>query len=304
MENQSPILPEKLFPAEIRTIAVVAPAGPPPVDRLNAGIAALEAMGRRVVATPTLFARGESSYLAESLEARLEDFNRAIRDPEVDLILCARGGFGSVHLLPGIDWETLTRRKLPVMGYSDITAIHGAMLARRAGVAIAGPSAVKMPDVLECGVTARSMQAAWAATSGERLLEQSLSVIAGDGNEVEGYPFAANLAVLSTLCGTAFQPDLCGRILILEDVNEPLYKIDRYLTQLKMSGMLDAPAALCFGSFTGVPPTVELMRLEETLARELGVPVYRNFPFGHAFPMAAVNAAQKWRLAEGVVTVA
>lgn len=302
MENQSPVLPESIFPPEIRTIAVVAPAGPPPADRLNAGIAALETIGCRVVATPTVFSRGDSSYLAGSLEARLEDFNRAIRDPETDLILCARGGFGSVHLLPGLDWETLARRNLPVMGYSDITALHGAMLARHAGVAVAGPSAVMMPEALACAATAAGLRAAFHPESGRALLPQPLAAAGNTGTPARGYPFAANLAVLVTLCGTPFQPDLTGRILILEDINEPLYKIDRYLTQLLMAGMLEAAAALCFGNFSGVPPTAELIHLEEDFARKTGKPTYRNFPFGHALPMATVNAARLWQLADGVVT--
>ncbi len=295
------------LPPHIRTIAIVAPAGPPPGDKLAAGIAVLEQLGIRTATTPDLFTRDSgTSYLSASLETRLANFNAAIRNPDVDLILCARGGFGSVHLLAGLDWTTLVKRNLPVLGYSDITAIHAGMLARRAGMPIAGTSAVKLPEALTDKFSSAALAAALNPQGSVHGLPEPPAAVQPVTPEsaamcIEAPPFAANLTVLTTLCGTEFLPDLTGRILILEDVNEPLYKLDRYLTQLAMNHVFDKLAGLCFGSFSGVPPTAELFKLEERIARLVPGPTYRNFAFGHAFPMTAANAGQRWRLDAGRV---
>ena len=102
---------------------------------------------------------------------------------------------------------------------------------------------------------------------------------------------ALNLTVLASLCGTPFMPDFSGMILILEDINEPVYKIDRMLTQLAINGVFSNLAMLIFGNFSGTEST-ELEMLFKRFADTLNIPCLSNFPFGHCFPMHAVNASQ------------
>lgn len=297
-----------LFPSHIKTIAVTAPAGPPKISEVETALDLLQSMQLKVIAAPEIFARaGEASYLSSPLDSRLKSLNAAIADPEVDLIICARGGFGSVHLLEDLDWETLRRRNIPILGYSDITALHAGMLAKNAGIPIAGPSLVKLPVITDDLYSTGSLQ---NALSNEAIVTdippfplplESLNDAAA-ASAVTARPFAANLTVLTTLCGTEFMPDLTGRLLILEDINEPLYKLDRCLTQLAMNKVFQQLSGLCFGSFTGLPPTAELYHLLKRFAPAVNGPVYKNFTFGHDFPMTAVNAWQKWTIIQGRLT--
>ena len=303
MENQIAGSLKNVFPAGIRTVAVVAPAGPFDPEALRSGIALLEEAGLRVVTSPELWTRCGVPYLAQERAVRLADLNRAIRDPRTDLILCARGGFGSVHLLDGVDWETLRKRALPVMGYSDITALHGAMLARHAGIPVAGPMAAKLVEAARFEMNTAGIRRAFAGKPGEALWDGALRGRRGHA-PIYGKPFAANLTVLATLCGTDFQPGLTGRIVILEDVGEPVYKIDRMLTQLAMSGVFRGVRALVFGSFTGTAEQADLERLEDELGARLALPVFRDVPFGHVFPMITVHAEQNWEVRDLRIRVA
>lgn len=136
------------FPSSVRKIAVPAPAGIPDRKRLDDSLALLHSFGIETVPGRHIFAESGESYFASSKENRAEDFNAFLHDPSIDLILCARGGYGSMQILPLIDWETLRRRNLPVVGFSDITAIHLAMLRKKAGIPIASQMAARLSAAL------------------------------------------------------------------------------------------------------------------------------------------------------------
>ena len=124
---------QPIFPENIRCIAVTAPAGKAAPAALELALQELA----QVVKVKNYIAQATDdtpSYLAADAAARIACFNNAVNDPEVDLIAAVRGGFGSVHILQEIDYATLRKRNLPVMGYSDITSLHCAMLAKNAGV--------------------------------------------------------------------------------------------------------------------------------------------------------------------------
>ena len=148
------------FPSSVRKIAVPAPAGIPDRKRLDDSLALLHSFGIETVPGRHIFAESGESYFASSKENRAEDFNAFLHDPSIDLILCARGGYGSMQILPLIDWETLRRRNLPVVGFSDITAIHLAMLRKKAGIPIASQMAARLSAALADKRTADSMERA------------------------------------------------------------------------------------------------------------------------------------------------
>ncbi|MPM97090.1 putative murein peptide carboxypeptidase [bioreactor metagenome] len=104
-----------------------------------------------------------------------------------------------------------------------------------------------------------------------------------------GLPLAGNLSVAASLCGTPYFPDVSGRILILEDLNEPVYRLDRCLTALEQNGVFRRCAGLLFGQFTDCGPREELAPLFRRIAADAGGPVLMNFPFGHTFPLATLD---------------
>ena len=297
------IISESAFSEHIRCIAITAPAGPPDLEKLQKELDFI----RRFVKVKTFLAAPQSttpSYLAGEIPERLKLLNAAINDMEVDMILCARGGFGSMHLLSGIDYETLKKRNLPVMGYSDITALHCAMLAKNAGTPIAGSNLIGWQGVTEDIFSFQAHKAALSQDSASMLLDEAPQKIrallpSSTHTSVTAAAYAANLTVLAALCGTEFMPDFSNYILILEDVNEPLYKVDRMLSQLQLAGVFKNLSALAIGCFTGMDNAAGLEKLFCRIALQNNIQLFTGFQFGHTMPMCAVNARKKLTLTDG-----
>ncbi len=280
-----------MIPEQCRTIAVTAPAGPLAAERFADGVEWLRTEGKRVKIMPHANGPSPASYLAAATEARAGDLTAAWLDPEVDLILASRGGFGSAHLLELLDWgELAARPMLPVVGYSDITALHWAMIAREAGMPVVGPMLGKLSEAARSAYTAQTFHAALAQESMELPPAPEFGpFLVWKKKAAAGLPLPGNLAVAVTLCGTPFCPDPAGKILLFEDLNEPAYKLDRYLTQLLQNGFFRRAAGVIFGQFCDCAPQEELNRLFQEVAREVRGPVLSNFPFGHIFPLACLN---------------
>ena len=224
-------------------------------------------------------ATDRTGYLAGKDRDRLDDLNHAIRDPRIDAIWCLRGGYGMIRILPGIDYDALCRAPKTIIGYSDITALHAAVQRKCMMISYHGP-------------TARETMSEFSRDSFLRaLVDQTDSCgVAPSAREIshghaEGRLVGGNLAVLASLCGTPFAPDLSDGILILEDINEHVYRIDRMLEQLMLSGALNGCKAIVFGECVkctdddaGARAFDDLLR---EIAEELGVPCMAGIPVGH-----------------------
>jgi len=260
-------------------VALVSPAGPlrGPSD-LERAIANVESMGWEAVVAPNVLAR--RGYFAGSDDERRADLDRALRDPEVDAVWCARGGYGAMRLLDALDYGALARRPKPLLGFSDITALHAA-LATRSGIA-----SYHAP-------TARGALTAFSRDSLERAVVRGVDPCGTIGSArvlrpgiAEGRLVGGNLALLVALLGTPYFPALDGAILVLEDIGEAVYRLDRMLVQLRLAGALSRVAGLVFGAFTDCPETSDdgVRRLDEVLdeaAAAAGVPAVANAPVGH-----------------------
>jgi muramoyltetrapeptide carboxypeptidase len=260
-------------------VALVSPAGPlrGPAD-LERAIANVQALGwEPIVGSHVLARRG---YFAGNDAERFGDLDRALRDPGVDGIWFARGGYGSMRLLDGIDYVAIARRPKALIGFSDITALHAAIGARSAIVTYHAP-------------TARGVLSAFSRASLERAVvrgEDPCGVAAGARTvrpgTAEGRLMGGNLAMLAALAGTPYFPPLDGAILVVEDIGEAVYRIDRMLQQLRLSGALARVAGLVFGAFTDCPETSDdgLRRIDEVIAEAAdaaGVPCLAGVPVGH-----------------------
>jgi muramoyltetrapeptide carboxypeptidase len=259
------------------TIAVVAPAGIPKLDGLEQGLALLRSWGYRPVVGPHL--RERHLYNAGVAAARAADLGWALSAPEVDAVWLARGGYGCVHCLPSLPREGLDGR--PVLGCSDATALFAALLTRRVSALVHGPMletiATNVDDATRARVRAMLAGAEVEPIPGEHFC--------GPEVEVEGPVVGGNLCVLACVAGTPWALSARGAILVLEDIGEAPYRIDRMIAQLAHSGALDGVLGIALGDFVACrPPEGASYTLDDVLRdvlAPLGVPVIARLPLGH-----------------------
>jgi muramoyltetrapeptide carboxypeptidase len=281
------VTPAPLRPRALRAgarLRIAAPSGPVPEDRLAAGLAALApVVAGEISLAPNLGAR--AGYFAGDDPARLVALQAALADPEVDAVLCARGGYGLTRLLPLLDPSRLAAAPKLIVGFSDVTALLAWALARAGLASVHGPVVAQLATIAE--EDRERLALLLAGEDPGALVADAGAVLRGGC--VEGTLVAGNLEVLRSLVGTRFLPDLSGCVLALEEVGERPYRIDRALTQLLTSGALRGVRGVAVGQLvaceepaSGNPdsPTAEQVVLERLGV--LGVPVVTGFPFGHA----------------------
>ena len=273
-------------------VALVAPAGPlRSPDELDTALANARSLGWEPVPSPRALAR--DGYLAGDDAIRAESFNAALRDDSIDGIWCLRGGYGAMRILSALDYDALRRRPKAIIGYSDVTALHAAIGVRSGVIGFHGPTArgALTPfsrDSLVRAVTTNADSGGVAVDA--RVLRPG---------RASGPLVGGNLALLASLVGTPFAPDYTGAILVVEDIGETTYRIDRMLKQLELSGALGKVAGIVFGQFTeGTDPTdVTSRRLDDVLreaAAVAGVPAIAGAPIGHiddqwTLPLGAIG---------------
>ena len=272
-------------------MALVAPAGPlRGREDIDGAIVNARALGwEPVVATHALARAG---YFAGDDATRAADLNAALRDSRIDGVWCLRGGYGAVRIVDRIEWDALGRHPKAVLGYSDITVVHAA-IARPAGLVSYHAPTARSP--LSAFSRASLENAVMRGTNSCGVAGRARALRAGRASgRLEG----GNLAVLAGLVGTPYMPALDGAILVLEDVNEAVYRIDRMLAQMRLSGSLHGVRAIVFGECTNCPEESDdgARGLDDVLlelADRLRVPCLAGVPIGHV--------ADQWTLPLGAM---
>jgi len=260
-------------------VALVAPAGPlRNAAELERAVATTRSLGwDPVVAEHALARRG---YFAGDDAQRLGDLMVALSDPDIAGIWCLRGGYGAMRLLAGIDFDALARAPKALLGFSDVTALHAALSTRCDLVSFHAPTARQHLSDFSRDSLARAVIAqtdSCGVAPGARIIR---------GGRALGRLAGGNLALIASLCGTPFAPDLRGTILVLEDINEAVYRIDRMLRQLMLAGALDGCAGIAFGQCTDCAEEADdgARSLDEVLgetADAIGIPCLAGIPVGH-----------------------
>ncbi|MHC6223831.1 S66 peptidase family protein [Pseudomonas sp. X10] len=275
--------------------AIIAPAGP---ARLDADKARqwFELRGYQCRLYPGL--SQAEGYLAGPDERRLQDLHDAFADPQIDAILCMRGGYGSMRLLDKLDFELIGRHPKPLIGYSDITALHTA-IARHVGF-VTFHGAMLNADLL--GEKLEPTVSSLLAQLGGRLREGDVLVHPADYPLAEVLPGVAsgrltggNLSLLAATLGTPAQIQGEDSILFIEDVNEPLYRVDRLLTQLRLAGQLQGVRGVLVGDFAGIT-TQALAPLLRDIFGPLQIPVLAGWRSGHCNPNLCLPLGARVRL--------
>ena len=245
--------PESRLPAALphdACFAIVAPAGPARLDAQKASQWFAE-RGYRCRIYPG--AEQAQGYLAGADQQRLEDLHAAFADPSVDAILCMRGGYGSMRLLDKLDFELIRRHPKPLIGYSDITALHLALQRHAGFVTFHGPMLAQdllagkrepTESALFAMVTGQMGKGAWITPPMNSLPTELVPGVAS------GRLIGGNLALIGALIGTRNDIDTRDAILFIEDVNEAIPRVDRLLGQLAAAGKFDGVKGLLVGNFT------------------------------------------------------
>jgi len=226
-----------------------------------------------------MHALSEHFKFAGTHKERLQDLQWALDHPKAKAVFCGRGGFGITHILDELDWTAFDAKPKWLIGYSDITALHHAIL-KRGFCSIHGPvlQNLEMHDEAD-------KQALLAILSGEN---RSIDIAQPRSNKtsVSGEIIGGNLSMILNQLSTPAEIDFTDKVLFIEEVGEYLYQVDRMLLQLKRSGKMSRLKALIVGEFVGMKESVktygkDVAGLMEYHFGQYGYPIIRDFPAGH-----------------------
>jgi muramoyltetrapeptide carboxypeptidase len=260
-----------------KTAAVIAPAGIPDMANIARGVALLESWGLRVLMGEHVADRFR--YFAGTLEHRSADLSWALSDPSIDIVWIARGGYGCAQALASVPAGVPCHKT--IVGFSDATALFSMLKPMPNVRLIHGPTL----NSLAAKVNDQSRDSVLAALLDSTPAPIALRRLYGADAPVEGILDGGNITVLASLAGTNWQARFDGAIVLLEDVTEPAYRIDRSITQLKASGSFDGARAFVFGEFircalpVGADFTLHDMLVD--LLRSFNVPILTGLPIGH-----------------------
>lgn len=267
------IKPPKLRQGDL--IGVISPAGPVNEQDLQPGLETLRSSGFKVRLAPHVY--DNRGYLAGDDEARLEDMHSMFRDPEVKAIFCARGGYGSPRLLDKIHYALIKENPKILAGYSDITALLMAVYKKTGLITFHGPMVRDL---------AKNDSRNWDSLL--RLLStdqpQSLNLrerTALIPGRVTGPLIGGNLSLICNLIGTPFLPSLDRSILFIEERGEPLYRLDRMLTHLFLSGQLKHLSGLVAGQFEDCGDKTAINDILINIVSDFRIPLATGLQVGH-----------------------
>ncbi len=272
------------------TFGVFAPSSPFTDERFAKGIAALENLGFKVRVHPQTHEK--RGFLAGTDDARLAALHDLLEDDRVDAIIAARGGYGMHRIVDRVDYALVKRAQKPIVGFSDVCALHSAILKHSGLIAIHGPVITQLGELHD-----RDRDVFVRVLAGE---SKGLTYEADKDpirrGKASGTLIGGCLAVLVPLVGSPYLHLPKDAILLLEDVGEAPYRIDRMLTHLHLAGVLERLRGVVLGDFTNCDaPRDGEQTIDDVLRdrfEDLGVPVLGGFPFGHgkrnhAIPLGA-----------------
>ena len=264
------------------TIGIVAPATHSEGIDLAPGIQALQHLGYRVQLAPHALA--QTGYFAGTDADRARDVNDFFRDDRIQAILCLNGGYGSARILDKLDYAMIAAHPKMLIGFSDITALQAALYEKSHLVTVSGPLLVTLHD--DRSYSEQQLQQGLAATApiGEVKLPPGRQLTTLVPGEASGRLIGGNLTVVASLAGTPYELKGDGAILVLEDVGEDAYRLDRILNQLWQNGLLQRVEAIVYGDFIDCPHDPGDFTADQVLAyyaKLAGKPAVRGLPVGH-----------------------
>ena len=278
--SEAALRPRRLRPGD--AVAIVAPASPlKPKQRqvVEGALQVLMGWGLRPRMAPDLW--GSRGYLAGTDQVRAAQLLWAFQEEEIRGVFCLRGGYGSMRILPFLKPKLLREDPKIFVGFSDLTALLVHLLQKGSMVAFHGPT-LNSPDLAD-GPSSPTARSLFRITM-EGLPPEPIAGEAWQGGRAEGPLVGGCLSVLAALMGTPFAPRFAGAVLFLEDVNEPPYRVDRMLSQLRMAGALRGVQGIALGDMASRGGSRRQAELREALRGELcplNIPILYGVPSGH-----------------------
>ena len=233
-------------------------------------------------------------YLAGADRNRARDINEFFANPQIKILLPTRGGWGCARLLPYLDYERIGQNPKIIVGFSDLTALLLAIHAKTNTIVFHGPNGLtewrreqtKVFRRVLFGAENLTFQNTKLAVDRDRLMQVDSRIRTITPGKARGPLLGGNLSVLSAMVGSPYLPNWKGAILFVEDVGEYIYRIDRFLTHLKIAGVLDRLAGFIFGQCSNCSPGegYGALTLEEVLrdhVQPLGIPAWSGAAIGH-----------------------
>jgi muramoyltetrapeptide carboxypeptidase len=284
------IKPKRLAPGSV--VGLISPGGIVDDALIDKCVTNLEGQGFKV--RPGLNIRAKHGGYAGNVGQRLEDLHAMFADREVGAIWAARGGSGCIGLLPRIDYALIRKNPKILIGYSDITALHLALLRHAGLVTFHGPVASSTLS----DFSASQMRAVLMEPEATRVLPMAPENVDKAGEQpqfiprvfrkgvAEGRLAGGNLSLVCALVGTPYGLQGAGSLIFLEEVGEAPYRIDRMLSQLQLAGITGASSAIVMGIFqkcdaTDGEPSLTLAETLDERMRALPVPAAYGYSFGH-----------------------
>ncbi len=265
------------------TVGIVAPGRKMQREEIIAAVEILNAWGIKVVLGANLFSN-KHSYLSGTDAERLADFQSMVDNKEVQVIICARGGYGSTRFLDAVNFDSFKVNPKWVVGFSDVTAIHLKLFS-------IGYQSVHgtMPILFSNVASASSVESLRKALFGDAINISANANAFNRHGEATGKTLGGNLSLIVDSLGTGSEPDTAGKILILEEIDEYLYRLDRMMVQLKRAGKLSNLAGLIIGHFTDIKDSElgfgeSYAQIISRVVSAYTYPVAFDFPIGHDNP--------------------
>jgi muramoyltetrapeptide carboxypeptidase len=272
-QKNAPIRPPRLKPGD--TIGIVAPASPFDQKTFGQGIRSLESMGFQTRVPDEIFEK--NGYLAGSDSHRAGLVMQFFEDHSVNALLCARGGFGSLRILPLLDFKIIRQNPKIFVGHSDITALLAAITDKSRLVTFHGPLVTTLANAPE--MTCSTLLTAISSNAIVELKPaQGIALKAG---RARGRVIGGNLTTLCHMLATPFEPRFENHILLLEDRGEAHYRIDRMLFQMKLAGCFKGIAGIVLGSFQDCGSLDGIFRIFEEHFKDMSLPILAGFDVGH-----------------------
>ena len=267
-------------------IAVIAPASSFNQEYLHKGLKTISECNMTPILGDNVFFLKKKGMYSASLEDRIKEFIWAIEDDNIDAIICATGGFGTAQILPHLPYDLIAEKRKPIMGFSDITALNNAILARSNMISFNGPTVETYDDdsknrpALQDAIELLCLNEFWGAKPFMRNKNFPQSVSKGIAN---GPAIGGNITTFCNLIGTPFMPTVDGAILFIEDVREGALKIAMYLEHLRLAGILDKLGGIVIGSFSQRPDDESDPAIEDVIVEYLqnGPPCIYGLNFSH-----------------------
>jgi len=264
------------------TLGIIAPSSPFNKQKFRNGLLVIEEMGFKSYYPEEIF--DQKGYLAGSDAQRADILNNMFADPDIKGLICARGGYGALRILSLLDLKMISLNPKILIGCSDVTVLLNTLYAKCGLVSLHGPMIESLANA--SGKTIRSLQS--ILLDNQLIsLQPAKSMVIHPG-QASGTLAGGNLTTLSHLVGTPFEPDYSGQILLLEDIGEAPYRIDRMLTQMKLSGCFDNISGIVLGSFKGCGEPDQIYQIFDDIFLKECFPILAGFDIGHDEPNMSI----------------